>query len=78
MRYLGGLPKEIMISNISDRDGYSLLHMAAFNNRTICMQLLLQKARQELYQHQVSEWVNLKTSKDEFTSLHYAAFKGNI
>lgn len=52
--------------------------MAAFNNRTLCIQVLLQKAKQDMYQYQVAEWVNLKTSKDEFTSLHYASFKGNI
>lgn len=78
INYLRSMPRDVLISHILDRDGYSLLHMAAFNNRTICLQVLLQKAKQDLYQHQVSEWVNLKTTKDEFTSLHYAAFKGNI
>ena len=78
MNYLRGLPRDLLINQIADRDGYSLLHMAAFNNRTICMQLLLQKAKQDLYEYQVTDWVNQKTLKDEFTSLHYASFKGNI
>jgi len=39
---------------------------------------LLQKAKQDLYKQEVVEWINQKTAKDEFTSLHYGSFKGNI
>jgi len=75
---LKSLPDDIKINSIYDQDGYSLLHMATFNNRTRCITALLEKAKQDLYQWEVAEWVNQKTAKDEFTSLHYSSFKGNV
>jgi ankyrin repeat protein len=78
INFLRSLPKDIKINQIVDRDGYSILHMACFSNRVKCLVALVEKAKGELYQYEIAEWVNLKTAKDEFTALHYASFKGNI
>jgi len=78
LKYLNTLPDEIKLNQIIDKDGYSLLHMAAFQNRTKIVEALLERAKDVLYQYEVAEWVNQKTTKDEFTALHYASFKGNI
>jgi len=37
INYLRSLPSEIKLNQIQDRDGYNILHMAAFNNRTKCV-----------------------------------------
>jgi hypothetical protein len=52
--------------------------MATFQNRTRIVEALLHKAKADLYQYEVAEWVNQKTTKDQFTALHYSSFKGNI
>ena len=49
IQYLEGLPSDLSINKIVDEDGYSLLHMATFNNRTRCIIALLEKAKKDLY-----------------------------
>jgi palmitoyltransferase len=78
INFLRSLPKDVKLDQIFDRDGYSILHMACFSNRTNCLKVLLEKARQQLHQYEIAHWVNVKTTKDEFSALHYASFKGNI
>lgn len=78
IQYLKTLPREIKLSQIRDKDGYNLLHMATFQNRTKVVQELIAHAKKGMYQYELAEYVNSKTTKDEFTPLHYAAFKGNI
>ncbi len=39
---------------------------------------LLEIGQKDLEQFEITEWVNLSTSKDKFTALHYASFRGNI
>jgi palmitoyltransferase len=39
---------------------------------------LLEIGKKDLEPFEITEWVNLSTSKDKFTALHYASFRGNI
>lgn len=39
---------------------------------------LLEICQKDLQPFEITEWVNLSTSKDKFTALHYASFRGNI
>lgn len=52
--------------------------MTCFSNKVKCLRALIEKAKGDMYQYEIAEWVNMKTLKDEFTALHYASFKGNI
>lgn len=54
-----------------------MLHMAVFRNKQKSFDQLLKKAKEEISPQEVTEWINLKTTKDQFSCLHYAAFRGN-
>jgi ankyrin repeat protein len=49
MHYLENELGDFKINQIIDKDGYSLLHTAAFKNRTRIVQALLKKAKRDLY-----------------------------
>jgi ankyrin repeat protein len=66
------------INLIIDDEGYTLLHMASFQNMTKILKLLIEKSKQVLDAKELKQWINHKTAEDGFTSLHYAAWKGNI
>lgn len=40
--------------------------------------LLLQKAKKDLNQQEIENWINAKTDEDGYTALHYASWKGSI
>jgi ankyrin repeat protein len=45
---------------------------------TKILKLLIEKSKLELDETEIKEWINYKTEEDGYTSLHYAAWKGNI
>jgi ankyrin repeat protein len=45
---------------------------------TKILKLLIEKSKLELDENEIKEWINYKTEEDGYTSLHYAAWKGNI
>ena len=73
------------IDQIINDEGYTLLHICAFKNKLRSFNQILLSANQ-IFSHKESEekrkilkeWANAKTSGDEFSALHYAAFRGNI
>ena len=79
--HLRGAP----IDQIVNDEGYTLLHLSAFKNKQRCFNQIILSAN-ESFTHISSEqkskilkeWVNAKTNDDEFSALHYAAFRGNI
>lgn len=80
---LGGLSvllrSDFNILGLKDSRGYSALHIAALNSNSEVVQLLLDHLHQ-LYPEDESlslEWINRKTEED-FTALHFAAFRGNL
>ena len=75
---LSHLPEDIKITDLVDAQGFTLLHMAIFKNKTNIMEALLEEAKGQLMQYEVANWVNQKTFKDKFTAIHYASFRGNI
>ena len=76
--YIQTLPNHIKMHMIIDDEGYTLLHMASFQNMTTILKLLIDKSKLELDKEEIKEWINYKTEEDGYTSLHYAAWKGNI
>lgn len=72
------LPEGASLDELIDGDGFTLLHMAVFKNKTQAADALIKKAKEDIYQHQIATWVNLQTKKDKFTALHYASFRGNV
>ena len=52
--------------------------MAVFKNRLAVFESIMNRAQTELTSLEMKEWVNLHTTKDKFTALHYASFRGNI
>ena len=73
------------IDQILNDEGYTLLHICAFKNKLRSFNQILLSAN-EIYSHKSKEerrkilkaWVNARTQGDEFSALHYAAFRGNI
>ena len=53
------LPDGIQINDLIDNDGFTLLHMAVFKNKTSAAETLVKKAKKDIYQHQIAAWVNL-------------------
>ena len=45
---------------------------------TTILKLLIEKSKLDLDKNEIQEWINYKTEEDGYTSLHYAAWKGNI
>ena len=66
------------MNELIDQDGFSLLHMSVFKNKGKSFDAIIKKARDELSKHELAEWVNLATTKDQFVALHYASYRGNI
>lgn len=52
--------------------------MCAFTNKAAVFSAVMARAKNEMFQYDIADWVNKKTAKDEFTALHYASFKGNL
>ncbi len=68
------------VVKIIDEKGFSLLHYAVLKSRPEKVKLMIEYARnsQKESEDNIRVWVNQKTSKDKFTALHFASFKGNI
>jgi ankyrin repeat protein len=76
--HLLNIHDDIKIDEMIDQDGFSLLHMAVFKNKGKSFDVIMKKARDVLYPNDLRAYVNMATSKDSFTALHYAAYRGNI
>lgn len=46
--YIANLPRHIRLNKIVDDEGYTLLHMAAFQDRTKIFKSLIAKAKEDL------------------------------
>ena len=58
------IQEDIKMNELIDQDGFSLLHMAVFKNKVKSFDMLIKKAKDELSRRELSEWVNLATTKD--------------
>ena len=77
MAYLRASP-EILITDIIDQNGKTLLHEGAFQDNYSIVKCLVWYAKsQELSPDQIATWIKKKDSGDGFCALHYASFKGN-
>ena len=69
--------EEISLIEALDERGYSLLHEACFHNDEKIASLIVKHATETMKAAQLTAFVNLKTSGDGFTALHFCSFKGN-
>lgn len=71
-------PNKIRIKDLVDNEGFTLLHMAVFKNKSNCFNELMKRAAQEMEKQEITRWINMQTQKDKFAAIHYASFRGNI
>jgi len=77
MTFLSG-NSDLMVSEIVDPNGKTLLHECTFNDSAKCTKAVLLHARsQKIVPDRIAAWINQKDSGDGFTALHFASFKGN-
>jgi ankyrin repeat protein len=57
-KLLNELPEDVKMTDIVDKDGFSLLHMAVFLNKTAIVENLIAKASSHYQVYEVAEWVN--------------------
>jgi len=72
------IPNRIKIKELVDHEGFTLLHMAVFKNKTKCFEVLMGRADNEMEQQEITDWINMQTIKDKFAAIHYASFRGNV
>lgn len=78
IKYLIGLPENLRIIDIVNKEGFTLLHLAAHHNNEQIVEVLLNKVRVDCRAHEVALWVNAKTIKERFTALHFASKNGSM
>ena len=77
MTYMRQNP-ELIVNEIKEKDGRSLLHETTFHDATKCFMALMELGKQTLSTKLIDQWVNLKDKEDNFTALHFASFRGNV
>ena len=64
INFISKMDDNIKLNQLVDNDGFSLLHMAVFKNKQKSFDQLLVKAKEDISPQELTEWVNLKTTKD--------------
>lgn len=72
------------LTKLRDSRGYTVLHVVAYKGLESMCKMLLQLARdrslteydEKEKQKRIKDWVNIRTTEDEFTALHMASFSG--
>jgi hypothetical protein len=72
------------LTKLRDSRGYTVLHITAYKGLEGMCKMLIQLAKDKSLSEyddkekmkRVKEWVNVKTTDDEFTALHMASFSG--
>lgn len=67
----------MLVSDITDTNGKTLLHECTFNDNLKALTLLIEHGKSQLTQQQLATWLNMKDHGDGFTALHFGSFKGN-
>ena len=76
------LHSDMLVSEIIDSNGKTLLHECTFNDSFNCLQLILELGKSQPPESSTStqkllDWINIKDHGDGFAALHFASFKGN-
>jgi len=58
MKYLDSLPPETKANKITNEEGQTLLHMCAFSNRPKVFAAVMARAKNEMFQYDIADWVN--------------------
>ncbi len=69
--------EEVSLLEVLDERGYSLLHEACFHNDERMAKIITRHATETMKAAQVTAFINIKTTGDGFTALHFCSFKGN-
>lgn len=68
----------ILIIDMIDSRGYTLMHIACFKNYEELALKFMERAYQTADEKGIKAWINLRTDEDGFTALHFASFRGNL
>ena len=52
----------VRLDELVDKDGFTLLHMACFRNKTKTIEALLKKGQEDLTEEALEAWINMKTT----------------
>ena len=77
------MPEHQSIFDLVNSEGFTALHICCHRNSQKSFNALLRAVKEKHssepeFQTRLTEWVNAKTTKDEFTAIHYAAYRGNV
>lgn len=74
------IDQKIRLTQAADEKGFTLLHHAALKQKPGILKFLLEHALNNQREDEdiFAEWLNSKTSKEKFTPLHFASFKGDL
>ena len=64
INFISKMDDDIKIDQLVDSEGFSLLHLTVFKNKQKSFDQLLAKAKEDISPQELTEWVNLKTTKD--------------
>ena len=68
------------ITTLVDENGLTLIHHAVLKGVDGKVQILIDYAEQQqkVRKEEICRWVNVKTTEEFWTALHYASFSGNL
>ena len=81
--YLRG--NRVDLTKLRNEKGYTVIHLASFKGNDSLVKILFSMAKDKSLEGKleaekyglIKQWVNIKTSQDEFTALHMASYSGN-
>jgi len=68
----------VLISEIVDDRGYTILHEACFHNHERIARFIITVGQRTLKAMELTSFCNYRTEQDGFTALHFCSFKGNV
>ena len=78
-RLLEEMKSLVHISELKNEEGFTLLHQCAFKDKSKTFFKIIKFSNNQFVNGlQIKDWVNKQTTKDKFTALHYASYRGNV
>ena len=72
------LPEYIQLQELIDHNGYTVVHKACRLDEGKCFDVLIKSAAKTMDKHAMRDWLNIQTTSEKLTALHFASSAGNI